>query len=298
MSPAYLGFAIEPSEKRYLHYKGVGILFARPSGGSFMQPSIDTLLVCHALVRLFHKFNISTRRAIDVGCGSGFIGKFAAAYAPGDGELSMTLCDVDPAAKEYCLSAGFNAFETSLIGRSVSWRAVVGDGVKLLERDQQGYDLILSNPPYIPTREEVNGAAGLNARRGFWEGTGLLLYLINLMLDGRCLGGAHLVIALTSLTLKSPGVRDLLEAAPAKGVCVTILEEREIGWKAFYAGPSSTGHLLATSSERITKQRIGECEFWVGATRSGQKRFESKGCDSDHGFHWHVAYVLDFHRPN
>merc|ERR1712176_1085908 len=46
MSPGYLGFKVEPCEERYLHYRGVGIVFSRPSGAKFMQPSIDTLLVC------------------------------------------------------------------------------------------------------------------------------------------------------------------------------------------------------------------------------------------------------------
>eukprot|EP00418_Pyrodinium_bahamense_P006548 CAMPEP_0179023768 /NCGR_PEP_ID=MMETSP0796-20121207/7102_1 /TAXON_ID=73915 /ORGANISM="Pyrodinium bahamense, Strain pbaha01" /LENGTH=399 /DNA_ID=CAMNT_0020719693 /DNA_START=110 /DNA_END=1309 /DNA_ORIENTATION=- len=293
MSPAFLGFAIEPNEKRYLHYRGVGIVFSRPVGGRFMQPSIDTILVCSALAKLFDGETAPrVRRAIDVGSGSGLLGKFAAVYGPGGDTLSVTLVDIDPKAMEYCQTPSFNASQSGSRGRPVSWSFHAGDAVQLLEIDSQ-FDLIISNPPYVPTPSETRGCEVSRDVSGFWEGIGLVVYLMDLMLQRRCPAGAHLVVMVTSLTLKSPQVRAALEAAPKYGVRVRQLVEREIAWKAWYAGPRGLDHLLASKVERRERQRIGECEFFVGTTEPGNSRTGSDGRDRFWNYHWHVAYVLD-----
>lgn len=294
MSPAYLGFAIEPDEMRYLHYKGVGIVFARPMSGEFMQPSIDTILVCRGLGMVFEEPGLNIRKAIDVGSGSGFIGKFAAAYAPGEEELSITLVDIDAAAAKYCKTSRFGARPKGVGGRKLSWRHHTGDAVKLLEGDPN-FDLIVSNPPYIPAREEAE-EHGVMKGAGFWEGCGLLVRLLEIMIEGRFAPGAHLVIGITSLTLKSHRVRALLEEAATQDVVVRVLVEREIAWKAWYAGRGSgSSYLLATADEVCHRQKIGGCEYYVGATPPERSR---QGGDRDRldDYHWHVAYILDLTR--
>eukprot|EP00928_Gymnodinium_smaydae_P012017 TRINITY_DN14388_c0_g1_i1.p1 TRINITY_DN14388_c0_g1~~TRINITY_DN14388_c0_g1_i1.p1 ORF type:complete len:447 (+),score=72.39 TRINITY_DN14388_c0_g1_i1:41-1381(+) len=306
MSPAYIGFAIEPYMERYLHFGGVGIVFARPYRGQFMAPSIDTVVVCEGLRRLFNSVGASStaealefRRALDVGSGSGFIGKFAAVHAPGKGELSVTLVDIDPVAMEYCRSAGFAANAVGCDGRAVSWNFCARDAVQLL-REDAGFDLIVSNPPYIPTRAEASGTEISRPDGGFWEGVGLVVFLLELMFQGRCSPGAHLVLMITSLTLKAPAVRAALEAAPSHGVRVQVLLEREMAWKAWFAGPSSNSYLLASDDEEARRLRLGDGEYFVGATRPGRSRTLPR----DHraynyfSYHWHVGYVLDVSRPS
>lgn len=290
MSPAYLGFAIEPYEARYLHYMGVGIVFSRPHRGQFMQPSIDTLLVCRALHILFQSCSGARfPRAIDVGAGSGFIGKFAAVHAPG--VMEVCLVDTDPAAKEYWASKGFEGEA----GRRVKWNFQASDAIPLLEGDAS-WDLIVSNPPYIPTLEEVRDADRVSCVSSFWEGCGLLVFLIELMLDGKCAAGSHLVLALTSLTLKARRVCTLLAAASLRGVRVRILLEREVAWKAWYAGTGSAPTaLLASDAEFGARQQLGDNSFFLGATRPGASRGGGSR-DVLWGYHWHVAYVLDLSR--
>mmetsp|Transcript_60012 Transcript_60012/g.130159 ORF Transcript_60012/g.130159 Transcript_60012/m.130159 type:complete len:454 (+) Transcript_60012:69-1430(+) len=297
MSPAYLGFAVEPYEKRYLHFAGVGMLFARPRGASFMQPSIDTMLVCLGLKRLFERDGApEVRRAIDIGCGSGFLGKFAAAWAPGRGPLDMTLVDIDAGAADFCQSPGFAAPSTGAEGRPVVWHHRTCDAVELLQSDSD-YDLLISNPPYIPTKREVRGEEALNARSGFWEGVGLVVHLLKLIASDQAVAGAHLVLALSSLTLTAPVVRRTLDAAKDEGCRIRVLVEREIGWKAWYAGSGSTDHLLAVGKDCSERRKIGGCEFFVGATSPGDARFvETRGFDVRYGYHWHVAYVLEVTR--
>lgn len=268
------------------------MVFARPDGGQFMQPSIDTILLCRALSTLFEEGGHSFRSVIDVGSGSGFIGKYAATHAPGDGDLSVTLADIDPAALEYCRTPHFGAPSSGSGGRKVAWTFHEGDAVQLLQ-EQAGYDLLVSNPPYIPTKEEVEEPAGSSMVPSFWEGCGLLVHIVELILEGRCPANTHLVLGLSSLSLKSRRLCALLEEAPKRGVRVRVLLEREVAWKAWYAGRgSSPSFLLSNADEVESKQRIGDCEFFVGCTRPGESRI---GGDRNRMsiYHWHVAYVLD-----
>lgn len=261
-----------------------------------MQPSIDTMLVSYAIANLFKEGHHSFSSVLDVGSGSGFIGKFAAMHAPGEGPVSVTLSDIDPTAAKYCKSPMFGAKASSLVGRGLSWQFHAGDSVKLLDEKSGDFDLIVSNPPYIPTSKEVMQSNGLSTMASFWEGCGLLVHLIDLMLEGRYANGAHLILGLTSLTLKSQCVCRSLAQARSRGVTVKILVEREIAWKAWYAGRgSSPSYLLATESEYRARQLIGDCEFFVGATEPGHSRLGGVR-DSRWGYHWHYAYVLDIYR--
>ena len=159
MSPAYLGFVLQPYEVRYMHYDGVGIVFRRPDGGNFMAPSIDTVLACGGLKRLFGALrpdaNHTFCSVVDVGCGSGFIGKYCAEHCPGVGAepLRVTLLDIDPLAIDYVRSASFASPERTRAGRPIEWVAEVGDALAYMEG--RTFDLIVANPPYIPTLEEV-----------------------------------------------------------------------------------------------------------------------------------------------
>jgi len=202
---------------------------------------------------------------------------------------------VDPVALEYCRSDEFKATIRGYKGREVSWCFEAQDAVKLLDANAN-FDLIISNPPYIPTKEEVQGLTPSRKSSGFWEGVGLLTYMVRLILEDKCQSGAHLILVVTSLALKSPKVQEVLAAAPAKGVKVRVLVEREIAWKTFYAGPSELNYLLASSEEYNARQKIGDCEFYVGATKPGMSRTGENGRDRLFGYYWHFAYMLDIGR--
>lgn len=301
MSNAYKGFVIEPYEKRYLHYSGVGIVFSRPIGGRFMQPSIDTILVCRALLDTLRASEPShrkeVRRIIDIGSGSGFLGKFAAVHAPGSTDLDVTLVDIDPEAMRYCRSPGFNAPDRGQSDRTVRWHLLAQDAIELLEKDSE-FDLLVSNPPYIPTKNEAESSIIGPSTGGFWEGVGLVVYLLGLISSCRCSAGARLVMMVTSLTLKSPAVRNALCTACTEGARIRVLLEREIAWKAWYAGPSGLKYLLASEEEYSHRKDIAGCQFFIGATEPGNSRTGTDNRDSLFSYHWHVAYVLEVSRPS
>jgi len=296
MSPAYLGFAIEPYELRYLHYRQVGIIFARPRGGKFMQPSIDTILVCQALHTLFAEraSSLGVSSILDVGSGSGFLGKFAAAHLPGGGPLTVTLLDIDPAAMQYGRSSYFNATQKNFAGRPVEWEYVDCEAVKFLE-GRSDFDLIVANPPYIPTVEETRDSQRESLDGNFWEGCGLVAHLLERMFDAP--PEKHLLLAFSSMTLKSLRVQELFAALPSRRLEAKILVEREIAWKAWYAGRGVWGggsrHLLATGSGVSSRTRIGDCDFFVGATDSPRVKREGR---HHFDYHWHMSYVVHISR--
>jgi len=294
MGPAYRGFAFEPNELRYLHYDNVGILFERPLFADFMPPSIDTILLSRGIACVCRE-GLVAHRIIDVGSGSGFIGKFAAAKVGGDGDLSVVLCDVDRSAKTYCSSPKFNQLVEGVGGRRVSWQVVVENAVTYLSRDSQ-FDLIVSNPPYVPSPSEVLKDSPANDGTSFWEGTGLLVSLVENLLDKRFNTNAHLILALTSSTFKSKGVVRVLEEAEKVGVRVRIVQEQEIAYKAWFAGSGAMSHLLATPDEVHTRRRIGSNHYFVGMTPAFKSRLPGEGRECG-GYHWHVSYILDVYWP-
>jgi hypothetical protein len=211
--------------------------------------------------------------------------------------LEITLVDVDPTAMDYVKTNSFNAPSQGMRSRKVRWKLFAQDAVELLDKDSD-FDLIVSNPPYVPTLEETQSSTVSHDVSGFWEGVGLVVYLINLLAEGRCRDGAHLILMVTSLTLKSVAVREALEAASARGLLVNLLVEREIAWKAWYAGPGSgIDQLLATGAEVGNRQRIGANSYYVGAVPPSKSRTGLNGRDKLFGYHWHMAYVLCIHRP-
>lgn len=72
-----------------------------------------------------------------------------------------------------------------------------------------------------------------------------------------------------------------------------VLLEREIAWKAWYAGPNALEHLLATEEQETSPREVAGCRFFLGATKPGRSRSKKDGRDRWFGYHWHMAYVLE-----
>ena len=301
ISPAYLGFVVHAVDPRYLMYRNVGCLFALPPDSSFMPPSIDTILVCRALYPVLRD-SMRTQtlsRVLDAGAGSGFIGKFIALNSPGQGPLTVVLADTDRKSADFTRCGWFNAPRFGMGGREIEWERHTGDALDVV--NASSFDMVVSNPPYIPTEAEVtSGSEGAEVDDGrrssvsFWKGTHLLRGLVA---NGGTLrthteNGSRVVVALSSITLKSAAVVNSLRLAAANA-SLTVLGECEVGWKAWYAGPgqSSCGYLMATEGELTEKIEIASCLFYVGATKRSRR-----GCEQNlrTGLRFHFVYVLSF----
>jgi len=133
---------------------------------------------------------------------------------------------------------------------------------------------------------------------GFWKGTDIIVDLMERLAKGEWPVEAHLVLIVTSLTLKAQSVRATLQSINPRNVHCRCLVEREVAWKAWYAGPAGHDYLLADDEQCARRERIGEVDFFVGATRPGAPRLQTHhdGRHEEWGYHWHVVYVLDLWR--
>jgi methylase of polypeptide subunit release factors len=290
ISNDHLGFNV--TQTHFISYDTISMVYKLVGGATFMKPSVDTILMLKALKDLFSKGQ-PVFRAIDVGSGSGLIGKYIAKKAPGTGPIEVTLIDIDPRAKEFAESPEASMPTQGHNERPVKINYLVGDAIAHLQTHKD-YDLIVSNPPYIPTIAETQSHEKLPITDpNFWEGTGLITHLIEEL--PRFNKDVHLVLVVTSLSLKGKRVEKAINELD-NAYDFRILVEREVAWKASFAGGGKTAHLLASDKEKTTRTAIGGKSFFVGATPPGEPRMQTVNDGRSTRYHWQVVYILDFYR--
>merc|ERR1719316_1843016 len=89
------------------------------------------------------------------------------------------------------------------------------------------------------------------------------------------------VVCLSSLSLVARAVRESLEQRAA-----TVLTQREVAWKAWYAG-RQTAHLVKADDATVT---IRGQRYVLGACKTPRERHPSDGRARDMSLHWHTIY--------
>jgi ribosomal protein L3 glutamine methyltransferase len=111
-------------------------------------------------------------RVLDVGCGCGALGIMLALALP---DATVELVDVSPAA---VAAARSNVARYGLGDRA---RVVAGD---LLAGCEGPYDLVVSNPPHVPTRAVASAPAEVRAEPAVaWDGGADGLDVVRRLLD-------------------------------------------------------------------------------------------------------------------
>jgi hypothetical protein len=175
--------------------------------------------------------------------------------------------------------------------------------VFLLSKLVQECDLIVSNPPYVPTFQETLPADTPYAVEScnFWKGTGIIRYLLEKTLPN-LLPQGEIVLLLSSLSLKAKKVYQILQDLPS-AYRATLLCTQEVAYKAWFAGNSEVNHLLADEKEARSPTHFAgaNLDLYVGITLPGKPRM----CLVDDGrryyerYHWQVIYVISFsHAPD
>ncbi len=150
-------FALFASPMKEVRYHRTNLKFDQDLYEGVWSPSIDTLLFCRALRAMSIKGELRGIKSVaEVGPGSGFISKFILDQIPDLEE--MVLVDLNP-------KAGDCVHDNIRDGRV---RFIEGDAKEVLSGKK--YDLIVSNPPYIPRPGSIDDNP--------YEGVGLLRYLI------------------------------------------------------------------------------------------------------------------------
>lgn len=149
-------FALYSSKPRIVEYDGISVWWDDARHINVWCPSIDTILYAKGLKKVFEKRK-NFKNAIEIGCGSGFLAKYALAKLP---KLKqMTLVDIN---KYAILCAKDNI-------RDKRAKFVVGNGLKFIRKKK--YDLIICNPPYIPRPDVIE--------KNPYEGVSLLHHLLH-----------------------------------------------------------------------------------------------------------------------
>lgn len=146
--------ALFASRPRIVEYDGVSITWDSKHN-TVWCPSIDTILFAKTLREIF-KNRTDFKLALEIGCGSGYLSKYILSKL--SGLEHMIINDINPDAIG-CAQDNINDSRAGYY---------TGDGFKKL--DEQKYDLVISNPPYIPRPGEIADNP--------YEGIGLLKYML------------------------------------------------------------------------------------------------------------------------
>jgi tRNA1(Val) A37 N6-methylase TrmN6 len=150
-------FALYSSSIKKIIYDHTSITFEQKKYPGVWGPSIDTILLCKSLKHLKDTNQLDdVRYATEIGSGSGFISKYVLEH--NSKIKQMDLVDISPLAIN---CAKNNIFDSRM-------NAVQITGIEYLLNKK--FDLILSNPPYVPRMTTVEDNP--------YEGIGLLSDLI------------------------------------------------------------------------------------------------------------------------
>lgn len=282
-------FALAGTTPQYivLNMEGTGVVVSMrfQASHAVMKPNIDTMLLCCGIHRLFQE-SLSFSSAVDIGSGSGFVAKFIATADP---NVQVTAMDIEDKAITFMQNSNMPT------------------NVEILKQDAteinpfEKFDLVVSNPPYVPTKEETQSPEALDIQDpNFWKGTGLMCHLME-QANQTLSPGRHLVLLVSSLALKSLRFRNFLnEGIPhLQG---RVLYQQEVAYKAWFAGDSQTDHLLASEEEEASPTHFEwlNLHLFVGATKPGNPRQcqIEDGRRECIGYYWQMIYIIDFSLKN
>lgn len=136
-------FQLYGSFPRVTEYEGVESVWDPSRHVNVWCPSIDTLFFARALLSLIRKTKIKS--AMDLGCGSGFLGQFILEKSREFGRplKKLDFVDINPEA----LRCAMDNTEKKRGETTVSYLLnKAGEGIRI----NGEYDLLICNPPYIP----------------------------------------------------------------------------------------------------------------------------------------------------
>lgn len=149
-------FALYSSKPRIIQYDGVGVWFDNTHHINVWCPSIDTIVYAKVLRKLFKKRK-NFKKVIEIGCGSGFLSKYALEKAK---IKKILINDINPYAVKCA--------KDNIKDRRAKF--YTGDGFKLLEKKKK-FDLIICNPPYVPRPKSIEDNP--------YEGVSLLHHMLH-----------------------------------------------------------------------------------------------------------------------
>ncbi|MCL2141831.1 MAG: class I SAM-dependent methyltransferase [Methanimicrococcus sp.] len=137
--------SLKPEIISKISYKGTNVVVFE----DVYEPAEDSFLLADCAVSfLLEKFQDEPFSTLEVGCGSGFVSAFVQSRFPC---VSLIAVDINPNAVACACENGVHAVLSNMF-----------DQLKNFGLPQRGYDVILFNPPYLPTSEDEKVTGWLN----------------------------------------------------------------------------------------------------------------------------------------
>jgi len=279
----------------------------RERNPTWMKPNVDTMTMSLALQKFLRRYTY--HRAIDVGAGSGWLAKVLAQHNATS--APVTAVEINPNAVEFMNTRGRSNLPESVIPEE-------GDAIRLLLQQAEQFDLLVSNPPYVPTKLETQvdhlkgqtvSSIDKAAPQNFFLGTNLPSFVLETafpaMLSAN--SSARCVLLLTSASFLSKHLVRVLSELSSHGMMFNVLSETEVHlryWFFIRTDPEnfSSGDYLWNAGE----VQIQGHTFMTGITskprshvrveQSSEDVQDGTACYGGQG--WQVVYVLEFYSPD
>lgn len=239
-------FALYEYAKRIYSYCGVNLFFDSTKYGAVWAPSIDTFFVLDGLRAYARRLlGGGVRKAIEIGSGSGFIAKYILSTAKRLQELHAV--DLDPDATR-CSTDNLHALAQERKVYDVQARA---EGLEYIMKSGTRFDLVVSNPPYIPRRtdDEKNPYAGTGLFTGLMENCHLFLS-----------AGGILLLNISSLA--EPECIAAVKEAKKRGMKVYEISEMRVPFKVMPVQNNAEWMRFLQSERNLQVSFRNGYDFW------------------------------------
>ncbi len=201
--------------RRVYSYDKMDLHFDSTKYGAVWAPSIDTFFVVDGLKAYAKKLLGDTvHKAIELGSGSGFISKYVLSSARKLKELHAI--DLDPDAVR-CSADNIRPLAEKKGVYDVEARA---DGLEYIMKNGGQFDLVISNPPYVPRHFTEEGNP--------YSGTGLFMGLVENCNSFLSSGG---ILLLNVSSLAEPERLTAIRKAEAGGLKCYQISEMTVPFK-------------------------------------------------------------------
>ena len=202
-------------------------------------------LACHLILTYIanHKETVKGRRVFEPFAGSGAMGLYASRV----GAAHVDLLDINPRAVE------FQAINRDLNDLSSETAVSHLDDIRTFQLDQP-YDLVVANPPFVPTPDGISGTGNSN---GGWSGCALIEALLSKINEFLRPEGQALIYAYQIENADGPIMLEACKRLSGFGVELTR------GWEE----PVPVAELISTYRE-LFPDRGDEIAIWERKLRS------------------------------
>lgn len=198
------------------------------------EPAEDTFLMADCAVSAFSayresdQFNDDGYFVLEVGCGSGFVSAFLQNHFS---DLHLLAVDINPAAVMCAQMNGVRSFESDMFGIFEKPRRLRSIDTPIEDvtpaKPPLGFDLILFNPPYLPTSEEEKVSGMLNyAFDGGVSGRDSIDRFLN-EAGAYLKDGGFFLLLISSLT----GLDEVSEEMKKKGFSVEVIGTTKVSFE-------------------------------------------------------------------